>query len=73
VRDPAPAVRSSAIVLGPLEQDRRASNPSRLLDEGDLTAEPLIDEPVTSGGDASLWTGTPDDPDKGHGDEEKPK
>ena len=64
-----PAGRSVAVVLGPLDRDRRASTPSGLIDEGDLTAEPLIDEPVTSGGDANVWTGSP----QGQDEKGKPK
>ena len=66
-----PAVRSAAVVLGPLERERRASSPSGLIDEGSLTAEPLIDEPVASGADSLAGTDSPDDRDRDR--KEKPK
>jgi hypothetical protein len=66
-----PAVRSAAIILGPLERDRRASSPSGLIDDSGLNAEQVIDEPVTSGGDSLAGPGSPDVRDKD--DKDKPK
>jgi hypothetical protein len=58
-------------VLGPLSLGQRpAGTPTAVIDTDSLTAEPLIDEPVASGGDSSAWTGAPADRDK---DGEKPK
>jgi hypothetical protein len=66
VPDPTPqAVRSAAVVLGPLALGRLLTDThSDPIDEDSLTAEPLIDEPVTSGGDSTTWTPVPNAPEK---------
>ena len=59
-----PSLPGSEIVLGPLlpERDEATSN-SPLIDSGSLNAAPLIEEPVASGGDSSLWIGDEDEED----------
>lgn len=59
-----PSLPGSEIVFGPLlpERDEATSN-SPLIDSGSLNAAPLIEEPVASGGDSSLWTGDEDEED----------
>jgi hypothetical protein len=63
-----PPVRTAEVALGPLDLMRRqAGLPPGLVDAIDLGDEPLIEEPVTSGGDNNIWTGAPKDgaaPDK---------
>jgi hypothetical protein len=49
------AVRSSAVLVGPLAQSL-ASPPTGNPIESLLGSAPLIEEPVTSGGDSTLWT-----------------
>ncbi|HET9640742.1 MAG TPA: hypothetical protein VFP12_16220, partial [Allosphingosinicella sp.] len=65
---PGPAGRptNSAVVLGPLvpEEARRRGE---LIDVG-LGGSAIIDEPVASGGDSSLWV----DNDKDEDEEERP-
>ena len=57
---PAIALRplsGSEILLGPLQIDRdKVTAASDVIDAAALDAPPLIDEPVTSGGDSALWT-----------------
>jgi hypothetical protein len=58
-------VRSAAILLGPLALGRLLTDThSDPIDADSLTAEPLIDEPVTSGGDSATWTPAPQPQDK---------
>ena len=52
-------------VLGPLLPERdEAMSSAPLIDAGSLNAAPLIEEPVASGGDSSLWTGDEDEEDR---------
>lgn len=55
----------SEIVLGSLLPERdEATSSSALIDPGSLNAAPLIEEPVASGGDSSLWIGDEDEEDR---------
>jgi hypothetical protein len=44
--------------------------PGEPLDETAFSAEPLIEEPVTSGADSTLWIGPDDDDDDDDDDDE---
>jgi len=47
----------SEILLGPLQMGRdKVTAASDVIDAASLNAPPLIEEPVTSGGDSALWT-----------------
>jgi hypothetical protein len=63
------AIGSSNTLVGPLAQ-ALASPPLGDPVDSLLGSAPLIEEPVTSGGDSTLWTDGKPDEDK---DEEKPK
>ena len=60
-----PELSGAEIVLGPLLPERdRATSSSELIDAGSLNAAPLIEEPVTSGGDSSMWTDDDEEEDR---------
>jgi hypothetical protein len=59
-----PSLSGSEIVLGPLLPERdEATSRTALIDTGSIEAAPLIEEPVASGGDSSLWTGDEEEED----------
>jgi hypothetical protein len=51
-------------LVGPVGPVDGNSPQQELVDLGALLAEPLIEEPVASGGDSSLWTDAEDDEDE---------
>jgi hypothetical protein len=51
-----PAPTASVFILGPLNMLEERRDPSDVIDDA-LAALPLIEEPVTSGGDSSFWVG----------------
>jgi hypothetical protein len=58
------------IVLGPLLSSRdEATSSAPLIDTGSLNAAPLIEEPVASGGDSSLWIGDEDEDEEDRDDD----
>ncbi|HMJ92964.1 MAG TPA: hypothetical protein VK472_02560 [Allosphingosinicella sp.] len=60
-----PSLPGAAIVLGPLLVGRNeATSNAPLIDTGSLNAAPLIEEPVASGGDSSLWIGDEEEEDR---------
>jgi hypothetical protein len=59
----------SEILLGPLQVGRdKVTAASDVIDAASLNAPPLIDEPVTSGGDSALWTRDDDKSDEDQAD-----
>jgi filamentous hemagglutinin family protein len=68
LRQPAPT--SSVFILGPLSMLEEHRDPADMIDDR-LGAAPLIEEPVTSGGDSSFWTGVDDDEDDDDEDDEE--
>ncbi|HEX8667583.1 MAG TPA: hypothetical protein VF727_04330 [Allosphingosinicella sp.] len=73
--EPPPVIAGPDQVLGPVEAVDSDDDPESggggvsvsmsngLIDTGDVTVEALIEEPVTSGGDSSLWVDDDDDDD----------
>ncbi len=80
-----PAVGGSEVVLGPIEAAQESVSDDGegganggfgagfvgLIDTGALGSDALIEEPVASGGDSTLWTdGEDDDDDDDDGDQQ---